>query len=78
VVATIASRFEDLAERGLLRIDDPVLAANHFAFLILSTPLDRAMFLWHEDGFSAAELERYADAAVGVFLAAYGTGTPGT
>ena len=68
---TLASRFQHLAERGLLRLDDPQLAAEHLNWLVLSIPLNRAMFNPDQD-FSAAELEHYADEAVRVFLAAYG------
>ena len=69
-IATLAAAFQDLAERGLLRLDDPVLAASHFAYLILSIPQDKAMFCAAEV-FTPAELETYADAGVRVFLAAY-------
>jgi TetR/AcrR family transcriptional repressor of mexJK operon len=72
VLAALADSLQGLAERGLLQLDDPALAAQHFAFLILSVPLDRAMFLRFEESFTAADLERFADAAVRVFLAAYG------
>jgi hypothetical protein len=37
-------------------------------------PLDRAMFRGDGGHFAAGELDRLADAAVGVFLAAYGSG----
>jgi TetR/AcrR family transcriptional regulator, mexJK operon transcriptional repressor len=67
----LASRFRRLAEKGLLLVDDPELAAQHFNWLILSIPLNRAMFSVEVD-FTAAELRRYADEAVRVFLAAYG------
>ena len=70
VLATLAGCMERLAERGLLRLDDPMLAANHFAFLILS-PMDKAMFSGVDDQPDPAELDRLADAAVRVFLAAY-------
>jgi TetR/AcrR family transcriptional regulator, mexJK operon transcriptional repressor len=72
VLAALAIQFQRLAARGLLRLDDPRLAANHFVALILWVPLDRAMF--HVDGESvtAAGLEGLADAGVRVFLAAYG------
>jgi TetR/AcrR family transcriptional regulator, mexJK operon transcriptional repressor len=72
VLATLATLLQDLADRGLLRLDDPLLAASHFAFLILSIPLDRAMFCGDEESFTTADLERFADAGVRVFLAAYG------
>lgn len=74
----LATRFRRLAEKGLLRVDDADLAAQHFNWLILSIPLNRAMFSVEAD-FTDAELRRYADEAVRVFLAAYGTadGRPG-
>lgn len=70
-IAGLATLFERLAARGLLRLEDPRLAAEHFNWLILSTPLNQAMLLV-EDEFSAADLDRYADQGVRVFLAAYG------
>jgi TetR/AcrR family transcriptional repressor of mexJK operon len=71
VLATLAACMERLAARGLLRLDDPLLAANHFAFLVLS-PMDRAMFSGVDELPAPAELDRLADAGVRVFLAAYG------
>jgi TetR/AcrR family transcriptional regulator, mexJK operon transcriptional repressor len=68
---TLASQFQVLAERGLLRLDDAPLAAQHFNWLVLSIPLNQAMFSVDLD-FSPAELDRYADEAVRIFLAAYG------
>jgi TetR/AcrR family transcriptional regulator, mexJK operon transcriptional repressor len=69
---TLASSFQRLAERGLLRLDDAPLAARHFAYLVLGAPLDRAMFCGGDGEMTPAELERQADAAVRAFLAAYG------
>jgi TetR/AcrR family transcriptional repressor of mexJK operon len=69
----LASAFAELAGRGLLRLADPLLAASHFAYLILSIPQDQAMFCVAER-FSAAEVDRFADAGVRVFLAAYTAG----
>jgi TetR/AcrR family transcriptional repressor of mexJK operon len=71
-IAALAAVFEQLAERGALDLDDPTLAAEHFNWLIMSIPLNRAMFLGGDEPPAAAELERYADAGVRVFLAAYG------
>jgi hypothetical protein len=67
----LAERFRQLAEKGLLEIDDPEFAAHQFNWLVLSIPLNRAMFSVEED-FTEKELRRYADEAVRVFLAAYG------
>lgn len=67
----LASCFERLRERGLLHMADPDLAAEQFNWLILSIPMNRAMF----DSASVADTTRHADfaeAAVDVFLAAYG------
>jgi TetR/AcrR family transcriptional repressor of mexJK operon len=71
VIAALATQLEALMRRGLLRLHDPVLAANHLAWLILGMPLDEAMFGTDGPKHSAAELEHLADAAVDAFLAAY-------
>ena len=68
---TLASQFRALAARGLLRVDDPALAAQQFNWLVLSIPINQAMFSVDVD-FPPAELDRYADQAVRIFLAAYG------
>ena len=52
-------------------LQDPNLAAEFLLGLILSIPLDRAMLLGDEHGFTDAELDRYADEGVRVFLRAY-------
>ncbi|MGH9250992.1 MAG: TetR/AcrR family transcriptional regulator [Acidimicrobiales bacterium] len=70
--STLADQFHALARRGLLRVDDPLLAAQHFNWLILSIPLNKAMFHGRDTEFTPSELERYADEGVRVFLAAYG------
>jgi TetR/AcrR family transcriptional repressor of mexJK operon len=68
--AVLAATFERLAERGLLELDDPALAAQHFSLLVMAIPLNRAMLLGVDE--PPDDLERYADAGVQVFLAAYG------
>lgn len=71
--AVFAAWFETLDARGLLRIPDPMLAAQHFNWLILSIPVNTAMSV-PLDGpvFTRHELNHYADEGVRVFLAAYG------
>ena len=72
--AMFAEWFEVLDRRGLLRVDDPVLAAQHFNWLVLSVPLNEAMARPNDDSLRDEEsLNRYADEAVRVFLTAYGT-----
>jgi TetR/AcrR family transcriptional repressor of mexJK operon len=71
-VSALADAFERLAARGVLNVDgDPLVAAQHFNWLIMSIPLNEAMFLG-DDEPSAADLDRYAHTGVRAFLAAYG------
>jgi TetR/AcrR family transcriptional repressor of mexJK operon len=71
VLATLATCFQRLADHKLLRLDDPLLAANHFAGLLLWIPLNKAMFSGDHRA-SKADLELYAAAAIRAFLAGYG------
>jgi TetR/AcrR family transcriptional repressor of mexJK operon len=68
---TLATLFVRLADEGRLHVDDPRLAAEHFLWLVLSTPLNRAMLLGDDHGVGTDELDRYADAGVSAFLAAH-------
>jgi TetR/AcrR family transcriptional repressor of mexJK operon len=70
-ITVLAECFQHLSGRGLLLAPDPMLAASHFAFLILGRPLDRSLFCGAESGFTPAELTGLADAGTRVFLAAY-------
>ncbi|MEU6482608.1 TetR/AcrR family transcriptional regulator [Streptomyces sp. NPDC046887] len=74
-LASLAGSFRRLAEQGLLRIDDPMLAADHFAGLLLWIPVNQAMFTGGPV-HTEAELDHYAEAGVRVFLAAYRTPAP--
>jgi TetR/AcrR family transcriptional repressor of mexJK operon len=71
VLAALAALFADLSDRGMLNVDDAELAADHFAWLVLGIPLDRAMFHGPPAALTDDEIHRYADEAVRVFLAAY-------
>lgn len=71
--ATLARVIERLARRGLLRAPDPFLAAQHLNYLILSIPVNEAMFTGRDRPYPRRQLQRYADEAVRVFLAAYGS-----
>ena len=71
-IDALATCQQHLNERGLLQLEEPQLAACHFAYLVLSIPLDRAMVCGEDEPFPPAELDHFADAAVRVFLAAYG------
>ena len=71
-VAALAAAFERLAERGVLQLDDPRLAAAHFNWLVMSAPINQAMLLGDDETPARADLDRYADSGVRAFLAAYG------
>lgn len=72
VLQTLAGAFQRYVANGRLRMDDPLLAADHFAGLVLWIPLNRAMFSGNCET-DPAELARYAEAAVDAFLRGYGT-----
>ncbi|WP_405070370.1 TetR/AcrR family transcriptional regulator [Kribbella sp. NBC_01510] len=62
-----------LTERGLLReLEDPTLAAYQFAGLVMYKPMNRAMFAGTRERPKPNELDKLADQATEVFLAAYG------
>ena len=71
-IAALAAVFQQLAARGVLQLDDPILAAAHFNWLVMSIPLNRSMLLGRDEPLDPAELDRYAESGVRVFLAAYG------
>ena len=70
-VSKLAAMFKRLAAAGLLAVDDPLVAASHFNWLIMAEPLNRAMLLGDAAIPSAAALRRHTAEGVRVFLAAY-------
>jgi TetR/AcrR family transcriptional repressor of mexJK operon len=70
-MAAFAAMLSDLADRGLLAIDDPATAASDFNWLIMSEPLNRAMLLGDDAIPNKAQLRRHAEHGARVFLAAY-------
>lgn len=68
----LADMFERLAERGQLEIEDPMMAASHFNWLVMSAALNQAMLLGDAAIPKPDELRRQAAEGVRVFLAAYG------
>ncbi|MET8117748.1 TetR/AcrR family transcriptional regulator C-terminal domain-containing protein [Micromonospora sp. NPDC005291] len=66
-----APQTEPSTSRGLLQVTDPLLAAQHLNYLILSVPANEAMFSTRDKPYSRRQLQRYADEAVRVFMAAY-------
>jgi TetR/AcrR family transcriptional regulator, mexJK operon transcriptional repressor len=72
-MAALGKAFERLAERGMLQLDDPLVAAAHFNWLIMSMPLNQAMLLGRDE--PPPDIDHYIDSGVRVFLAAYGRRT---
>src|SRR5205085_8157547 len=70
----LADCLRRFAMRGDLDIDDPILAAGELSWLLVSAPQNLLLFSVVE-GFSDAELERFAASAVHIFL--FGCRTPG-
>jgi len=69
----LGEAMQRLSGRGMLRdLSDPTLAAYQFAGLVMYKPMNQAMFAGTQARTDGAELERIADQAADVFLAAYG------
>ena len=71
VYSALADLMSAYAAEGRLKIEDPTLAAHHFAWLTLGMPLDEGMFGANALAPTSKGLDRIADEAVKVFLAAY-------
>jgi TetR/AcrR family transcriptional repressor of mexJK operon len=75
IIAGLAPHLRRVADQGELAIDDPDLAAQQLNWLVLSIPLNQAMFRPARQ-FTQAELDHHADVGVRTFLAAYRPGRP--
>lgn len=71
-LTTLATLFGRLADRGLLEVGDPSVAASQFNWLIMADPLNQVMLLGDEAIPKPAELRQHVAEGVRVFLAAYG------
>jgi len=71
-VEVLATAFEALSARGLLRVDDPQVAAAQFNWLIMSRPINDAMLLGQDRALPAREIARFVDEGLSTFMAAYG------
>jgi TetR/AcrR family transcriptional regulator, mexJK operon transcriptional repressor len=75
VLGTLADCLAGLSKRHLLSLEDPLMAAHHFVGLLLWIPVNQAMFTGSDQPYTKSALDRYADAAVSAFLAAYSAKT---
>lgn len=71
VMAAVAAALRSFADRGLLRVDDAELAAEHFAFLAIGASLDRALFESGTDAAGADAAVERAERGAAAFLRAY-------
>ena len=70
-IAGLAAAMQRWADRGFLTLDDPMVGATQFNWLVMGDPVNRAMF-YGAVHLSAAEQRRHLEQGVRVFLAAYG------
>lgn len=72
VLASVAACLRVLAERELLAIADPAVAAQHLAGILLWIPSNRVMFCGIPDQFEAeTELKEVIELGVKAFISAY-------
>jgi TetR/AcrR family transcriptional repressor of mexJK operon len=71
-MTALAKAFDQLAAKGSLHVEDADLAAAHFSWLVLSIPLNRAMYTGNDKPFTEEELDRFVVEGIRVFIAAYG------
>jgi TetR/AcrR family transcriptional regulator, mexJK operon transcriptional repressor len=69
VLAALSAAFARLADRGLLAVGDPDIAAEHFSFLVMGAGMDRGMFGTAPESPDVVRSRALAGARV--FLAAY-------
>jgi TetR/AcrR family transcriptional repressor of mexJK operon len=74
-LAAFADCFSALHGRGLLRIPEPAVAAEHFAFLVVGRPIDQALFYGGPQVLAGIDVERHVRAGTRVFLTAYASHT---
>jgi hypothetical protein len=71
-IANLGDAFADLDRRGLVRTDDPQVAAQQFTWLAVAAPLNDQTLRGDDATPDAAALDAIARAAVDTFLARYG------
>ena len=71
VIEALAAAFAALAEQGRLHLDDPRVAADQFAYLVVGSLIDRALFDGHGSDPDPAELRARAAEGTATFLARY-------
>jgi TetR/AcrR family transcriptional repressor of mexJK operon len=71
-LGALATSFQALADRQLLRVDDAAMAAEHFVGMLFWIPVNRAMFTGDDDYAASHDLAPVARSAARTFMSAYG------
>lgn len=71
-IESLSDLFANISKRGCVKIDNPHVAAAQFNWIIMSGPLNQAVFLGDDLIPNAEDLRRNAEQGVRMFLAAYG------
>jgi TetR/AcrR family transcriptional regulator, mexJK operon transcriptional repressor len=69
----LAESFRSLADRQLLVVDDPAIAAEHFVGMLFWIPVNKAMFTGDADYAATHDLAPVARSAAQAFMNAYGS-----
>ncbi len=71
-LVALAMSFRVLADRQLLVVDDPAIAAEHFVGMLFWIPVNKAMFTGDDDYAATHDLATVARSAARAFMNAYG------
>ncbi|HWE67153.1 MAG TPA: TetR/AcrR family transcriptional regulator C-terminal domain-containing protein [Acidimicrobiales bacterium] len=74
VLDALATSFRALADRALLAVVDPRVAAEHFVGMLFWIPVNKAMFTGADDYAATHDLAPVARSAARAFMNAYGPG----
>jgi TetR/AcrR family transcriptional regulator, mexJK operon transcriptional repressor len=70
-LSVLADGLATLAERGLLHVDDPALAAEQLTWLVIAAPLNRLTLQAGADPYEPDELALIAEQGVTTFLSRF-------
>ncbi len=70
-LGALSRSFQALAERQLLVVDDPLMAAEHFVGMLFWIPVNKAMFTGDDDYAASHDLAPVARSAASAFMNAY-------
>ncbi len=71
-LGALAATFGTLADRQLLAVDDPAMAAEHFVGMLFWIPVNKAMFTGDDNYAGSHDLAPVARSAARAFMKAYG------